>query len=186
MIIGERLVLRDEKLDGDDADSFRWMDLEEWQYYDEPDAAFEGISRDEFGARRKNQRVPVAGSYTWQIDTVEGRHIGWVNYYWLDEHSGQAYVGICLPEETSWGQGYGHEALGLLIDYLFREKALNMVKAATWSGNERMLRCAEKCGFQECARMPHRAKFSVRGELLERVELAISRSKWWAFSQKLL
>jgi RimJ/RimL family protein N-acetyltransferase len=181
-ISGLRVILRDEPRTGDDGDFFRWMNMAEWNYYDEPDKPFKPISRAAFAKllaeRRRRAKTSGPDSHTWQINTVAGRHIGWVNYYQLDEQAGRAYVGLDLPEEETWNQGYGTEALSLLIDYLFGEMGLQEVRAATWTGHKRMRRCAEKCGFQEIARRPHRAQFSVRGEPLERMEFAISRSKW--------
>ncbi len=183
-ITGTRVVLREERRDSDDEDLFRWLNLEEWNYYDEPDKPFTGISRDEFDKRleerRRRHRNPSADSRTWQIDTAEGRHIGWINYYHLDEQTKRAHVGICLPEEETWGRGYGTEAVRLLVDHLFHEMGLQEVRAATWTGNTRKIRCAEKCGFTEMARMPHRAEYSVRGEPLERVDFAISYEDWSA------
>jgi len=175
-----RVVLRDEKRSGDAHDLFRWLNLEEWQYYDEPDKPFQGVTPEAFDRRKeeRRRRQPPSNSHTWQVNTAEGRHIGWVNYYHLDERLGRAYVGICLPEEETWGKGYGTEALTLLMDHLLRQMALQEVRAATWTGNSRMMRCAEKCGFKESGRMAHRAEHSVRGEPLERVEFAISRAEW--------
>jgi RimJ/RimL family protein N-acetyltransferase len=89
-------------------------------------------------------------------------------------------VGICLPEEETWGKGYGTEAVRLLVNHLFDEMKLQEIRTATWTGNKRMVRCAEKSGFAEAARMSHRAEFSVRGEPLERIELSISREDWSA------
>ena len=178
-ILGTRIVLRDGRRDTDDEDLFCWLNMEEWNYYDEPDKAFKGISREEFEKlleeRRRHSGKPSSNSHSWQIDTAEGQHIGWVNYYHLDEQAKRAYVGICLPEEKTWGKGYGTEALNLLIDYLFGEMDLEEIRAATWTGNKRMVRCAEKCGFREVARTPYEAEFSVRGEPLERIEFSISR-----------
>jgi RimJ/RimL family protein N-acetyltransferase len=98
----------------------------------------------------------------------------------FDPESRSLFVGIDLPEEDTWGQGYGTEALRLWIDYLFRTMELEEIKTATWTGNRRMMRCAEKCGFPEPTRMPHRAALSVRGEPLERAELSMSRAAWAA------
>jgi RimJ/RimL family protein N-acetyltransferase len=89
-------------------------------------------------------------------------------------------VGICLPEEETWGKGYGTEAVRLLVDHLFDEMELQEIRTATWTGNKRMVRCAEKTGFAVAARMPHRAEFSVRGEPLQRIEFSISREDWSA------
>jgi len=175
---GTRVVLRDERRDSDDEDLFRWLNLEEWNYYDEPDQPFTGMSREEFNKQleeqRRRPRNPSADRHTWQIDTAEGRHIGWINYYHLDEQAKRAYVGICQPEEEVWGKGYGTEAVRLLVDHLCDEMGLQEIRAATWTGNKRMIRCAEKCGFTEVTRQPHRAEYSVRGEPLERIEFAIT------------
>ena len=128
--------------------------------------------------RRRRPGKPSPDSHGWQIDTREGQHIGWVNYYHLDEQAKRAYAGICLPEEEMWGKGYGAEAVSLLVDHLFGEMGLKEVRTATWTGNKRMVRCAEKCGFREVARTPYEAEYSVRGEPLERIEFSISRREW--------
>lgn len=177
-IMGEKIVLRHEKHDGDIEDAFRWINLEEWQYYDEPDATFHPISRRAFEEQRQRPKPSSRDSGRWEIDTREGEHVGWVSYYKLDEAARIVYVGLDLPEEHTWGLGYGTEALQLWIDYLFDSFDLIVVRAATWSGNLRMMRCAEKCGLKEMARLPHRADYSVRGERLERIEFAVSRSDW--------
>ncbi|MCZ7546918.1 MAG: GNAT family N-acetyltransferase [Anaerolineae bacterium] len=177
-IVGQRLLLRAEKRDTDAEDLFRWLQLEEWQYYDEPHQPFQPISREDFDRRQQRPKPPQSSSARWQIDTLEGRHIGWVVYYGLDALARTAYVGIDLPEPETWGRGYGTEALRLLVDHLFRDMGLEAVRLATWTGNRRMMRCAEKCGFKEAARLPHYADCSVRGEPLERVEFALRRSEW--------
>ena len=182
-LTGARVVLRDEGRDSDSEDLFRWMNLEEWFYYDQPDKPFVSISREAFDKRLEGQRSrPASDSRGWHIDTIEGQHIGWINYYNLDEKAKQAYMGICLPEEEMWGKGYGTEAVCLLVDHLFDELELQEIRTATWTGNKRMMRCAEKSGFMEAARMPHRAEFSIRGEPLERIEFSISRKDWSALN----
>jgi RimJ/RimL family protein N-acetyltransferase len=180
-IVGTEVVLRDEKRDGDDADFFRWFNLEEWQYYDEPDQPFQGTSREAHEKHLEEERQrSVPGSRAWQIDTARGRHVGFVNYYNLDEEDGHASVGVGLPDEEDWGKGYGSEALGLLVSYPFEAKGLQEVRTATWSGNGRMLGCATKCGFQETGRSSYDVEHTVRGEPLERVEFRITRERWSA------
>jgi len=173
-IPGKYVVLRDDRKEADREDFFRWRNLEEWQYYDEPDAPFKPISRGAYQKRlkeRKQEPKPsILDSHMWQIDTIAGQHVGWVSYYQLDRQLGSAFIGICLPEEETWNKGLGTEAITLLINHLFQEMELKQIKLATWTGNQRMVRCAEKCGFVENIRMPHRTPFSVRGEPLERIE----------------
>jgi len=179
-IVGKHVVLRDEIQETDYEDFFRWHNLAEWNYYDEPDAPFKSMTREESETRRKLPKKTTSASHSWQIDTVQGKHIGWVNYYQLDEQAGYAYVGIDLPEPETWGKGFGIEAVRVVVDYLFCEMGLQRVRTKTWTGNKRMRRVAEKLGFQEIARSPHRTAFSVRGEPLEFMEYEISRAEWFA------
>lgn len=173
-MVGRRVLLRDEIQEKDYGDFFRWRNLEEWNYNDEPDKPFKPVTLEEFESWRRRPKSMPSGAHRWQIDTLEGKHIGWVVYYQLDEQAGCAYVGIDLPEPETWGQGFGTEAVRLVVDYLFREMGLQSVKLKTWTGNRRMRRVAEKVGFKEFGRSPHRAPFSVRGEPLEFVEYAMS------------
>ena len=54
-------------------------------------------------------------------------------------------------EKAFWGSGLGTQALAAFIlhhlDHGHRDLCLQ-----TWSGNVRMVRCAEKLGFVECHR----------------------------------
>ncbi|MBU2610181.1 MAG: GNAT family N-acetyltransferase [Chloroflexi bacterium] len=177
-IVGRRVVLRDEIQETDYEDFFRWHNLEEWNYYDEPDAPFKAMTREAFESWRKRPKKTVSASHSWQIDTIDGKHVGWVDYYQLDEKAGCAYVGIDLPQPETWGQGFGTEAVRLVVDYLFRQMELQSVKTKTWTGNKRMRQVAEKVGFKEIVRSPHRAQFSIRGEPLEFVEYAIPKVEW--------
>ncbi len=80
-ISGRQVILRDERHEADDEDLFRWLNLEEWQYYDDPDEPFEPMSREQYEAwLRKPRPASTGGHGRRAIDTPEGRHIGWVNY----------------------------------------------------------------------------------------------------------
>jgi RimJ/RimL family protein N-acetyltransferase len=181
IIHGNRVNLRDKPKETDFEDYFRWWNLEEWKYYDQPDQPFKPISREAFlelWNQYKSKSKTTVTSHQWQVETKEGGHIGWVNYYQHDRELRQAFVGICLPEEDTWNRGYGTEALTLLIEYLFEEMDLKAVKTATWTGNHRMVRCAQKLGFLSFELMPHRVEVSVREEPLERIVFSILRDEW--------
>ena len=181
-IKGQRLILRDDHRDSDHHNLFRWLNLEEWKYYDEPDQPFQPISREEFDKRIKKQSERSSSSSNskgWHIDTVEGQHIGWVNYYNWDQEEKSAFIGICIPEEENWGKGYGTEAVSLFLNFLFDSLGLNTIRTATWTGNKRMVRCAQKAGFTNQKIMPHRSSISVRGEPLERIEFSLSSAEWY-------
>ena len=71
--------------------------------------------------------------------------------------------GVGLAEVDVWGPGYGTEAVRLLTDYRFQEAGLAEVRTGTWTGNVRMMRAAQECGFAEIGRHPHEARSTVRG-----------------------
>ena len=60
-------------------------------------------------------------------------------------------MGIDICEHNLWGNGIGTNALRAFINYHF-ENGEDEIYTQTWSGNARMLRCAEKLGFVECDR----------------------------------
>jgi RimJ/RimL family protein N-acetyltransferase len=186
-IKGQRVILRDDPRDSDSDDFFRWFNMEEWKYYDQPDQPFQPVSREEFDERAKNNREesdkrnkkksrPSPG---WHIDTVDGQHIGWVDYYNWDQEEKSVFIGICIPEEENWGKGYGTEAVSLFLNFLFDSFGLKTIRAATWTGNKRMVRCAQKAGFTNQKIMPHRSPISVRGEPLKRIEFSLSSAEWF-------
>ena len=55
-IKGQRVILSDDPRDSTSDDFFRWFNMEEWQYYDQPDQPFQPISREEFDKRAKKNR----------------------------------------------------------------------------------------------------------------------------------
>lgn len=190
-ILGHKIMLNDDR-DSDPGDYFRWFNLEEWQYYDQPDKPFQPVSREQFEerARKNRERAEKAEqelaeesstpgrSRSLHIDALGGRHLGWVSTYNWDHEEGSVYIGICIPEDKFWGKGCGTEAVDLFLNYLFDTFDLNIIRAATWTGNHRMVRCAEKAGFRDPVIMPHRSPTSVRGEPLERIEFTLSREEW--------
>jgi RimJ/RimL family protein N-acetyltransferase len=153
--------------------------LEEWRYYDQPDQPFQPISREEFDKRIEKERSsPSDTSKGWWIDTAEGQHIGSINYYNWDQEEGSAFIGICIPEEENWGKGYGTEAVSLFVNFLFDSLGLNTIRSATWTGNQRMVRCAQKAGFTNQEITPHPSSLSIRAEPLERIEFSLSSAEW--------
>ena len=60
---------------------------------------------------------------------------------------------IDLPEENARGKGLATHALRLFMAYL-HSLGFDELYTQTWSGNERMIKLAEKLGFAECCRKP--------------------------------
>ncbi|MFR0823425.1 MAG: GNAT family N-acetyltransferase [Clostridia bacterium] len=63
-----------------------------------------------------------------------------------------ATLGIFIGDKDSRSQGYGTEAICLLLDYAFSYLNLNNIMLWVMEFNERAICCYKKCGFQEVGR----------------------------------
>jgi diamine N-acetyltransferase len=57
-------------------------------------------------------------------------------------------LSIILGENSTWGKGYGTEALSLLLDYAFGSLNFHRVAIGVIAANERALHFYEKAGFK--------------------------------------
>ena len=116
-----------------------------------------------------------------------GRHIGWVSSYMIDEHfewiafdsirEGQTVhraIGIDICEPDAWNKGIGTNALRAFIQYNFRN-GFDTLYTQTWSGNTRMVRCTQKLGFAECGRRPGLRE--VGGKKYDALTFRLEKSK---------
>lgn len=163
------VTLRDMR-ESDIEDYVRWFTKEtEWGDWDAP---WEALEDDEASARKKwtarYERVKALADDEirsgFEVE-YDGKHIGSVSSYWIDEtytwisgkdiQDGQKVyqtVGISICESGEWGKGIGTKALQAFIQY-FQDRGYDEICTQTWSGNARMLRCAEKLGFSVCKRI---------------------------------
>lgn len=74
------------------------------------------------------------------------------------------------------GQGYGKEAVALLIDYVFRTYAHPAVGAGAYDFNDVSRGLLESLGFAEEGRM-RRDRF-IDGEYIDRIEYGLLREEW--------
>ena len=162
----ENILLRD-MIESDIEDYVRWFTVErEWENWDAP---WEKEDTDEETERKSwteyyesvKDRPDDARRWKFEIEW-NGRHIGWVSSYCIDENyewigkikDGQTVyraIGIDICEPDVWGKGVGTNALRAFMNYYFAN-GVDELYTQTWSGNVRMLRCAEKLGFLECNR----------------------------------
>lgn len=159
----KNIVLRD-MCESDIEDYVRWFTVErEWENWNAP---WEKEDTGEETERRSwteyyesvKDRPDDARRWKFEIEW-NGKHVGWVSSYCIDEHyewvgkikDGQTVyrtIGIDICEPNLWGKGIGTNALRAFINYYF-DKGVKELYTQTWSGNVRMLRCAEKLGFTE-------------------------------------
>ncbi|MCI2170527.1 GNAT family N-acetyltransferase [Schleiferilactobacillus perolens] len=108
---------------------------------------------------------------------VNGQPVGAVFAYyedgqmkrWLD-------IGIVIYADDVWGQGIGTTALRLWLTKVFSMTDLPHIGLTTWSGNQRMMRSAEKLGMQKEAQVRQVRYWQNR--YWDSVKYGILREEW--------
>jgi RimJ/RimL family protein N-acetyltransferase/ribosomal protein S18 acetylase RimI-like enzyme len=165
----------------------RVTDLEDYQRWFAPGLAWQrwdapwepATPLDEEARQRWQERLaepPPEPRTGLEIETAEGRHIGWVNSYWVDERTRWRDCGIGIAEEDVWGRGLGREAFALWVGYLLTAHDLPRVGVGTWSGNQRMIRVAARVGMREEGRFLD-ARL-VEGRCYDAVRWGVTRAEW--------
>lgn len=92
----------------------------------------------------------LAGGYQFVIARLsDGAYLGQIDACDLDLINRRAEIGIVLGDKSWQGRGYGTEALGLMVKYLFTQVNLNRVTLQVEAENAAAIRCYEKCGFRQ-------------------------------------
>jgi len=140
---------------GDVERHVRWLTEEtSWSDWDAPWEVLPATDPEAIRAKlliqadrpRRDPRVRM------ELCTAEGVHVGRVNCYPLRDDQTRLAAGIGIRESGHWGRGVGRDAFALWCGYLLVAHDLPAIHCETWSGNERMIRVAERCGFLETRR----------------------------------
>ncbi len=178
-------------------DEIRWNTVEtEWALWDAPwEMEVELPKFDPEAYRREAEEAlqrPLA-DFRWglELDTAAGIHIGSVNAYLIDEHwewiklssvkPGQKIyrtLGIEINEHRFWSGGLGTQALAAFVRYHL-EHGCSELCLQTWSGNVRMIRCAQRVGFAECHR--EIGKRNVRGGIYDGLTFLLDLARFQDF-----
>ncbi len=147
---GARVLLREKRL-GDAWDDFRWRAEPELSRYDA--ARPLTLTFQEYLALYREELL-YANPYrrSLAIEDEDGRHIGNIMYYNIDTLRQEAELGITIGERHCWGQGYGTEAVRLLLEHLLGRAGFRRVHLKTLEWNRRARRCFERAGFVERGR----------------------------------
>lgn len=180
-LIGNKLILRDWKID-DIAVYAKWqLGEQEWKKWDGPyyqtsdEASLERLKALEAKILANNFANPRNSLVI--ADLKNDLLIGTVNAYWISEETNWLAAGIVIFDPQYWSHGYGREALSLWINNLFTERSnLKRLDLQTWSGNERMMNLAAKMGFKLEGRF--RQARIVNGQYFDAIQFGILREEW--------
>lgn len=107
-----------------------------------------------------------------------GRLLGFARLYWVDWMHRAAVVNLGLGAPADRGQGYGQEALDLILRYGFDELGLHRVAGFVGGYNLGAARFLERNGFQlETRRRQALARDGQRWDLLQ---YGLLRAEWAA------
>ena len=99
--------------------------------------------------------------------------IGLMDINRLEQH---AELGIAIGDKTQWGQGYGQEAIELLLKFSFEELNLHRIWLTVNITNTRGIRCYQKCGFVKEGQLREAAYHS--GHFEDQLIMSVLRSEY--------
>lgn len=106
----------------------------------------------------------------------EGQIVGACSLQHIDLRNRHAELGIFMTS-TEWrGQGYGTEAVRLLVDYGFEVVRLDKIHLGVYDFNEAGLRSYERVGFRYEGRL--RQMFYYQGRCWDEWPMRILRAEW--------
>lgn len=147
-IIGERIYLS--PINVDEVDSYlKWMN-------DKSLAV-------NFG--QYNQVVSSKNDMKWLYEPSSDMHryaivlldgdvlIGSISLHNIDHLNRNAFIGIFIGEEECRSNGYGAEAIRLILSFGFRTMNLHNIMLTVHADNYAGIACYKKVGFRECGRL---------------------------------
>lgn len=115
-------------------------------------------------------------TYGFSVETLDGKYIGNCGINKNDHKNSIATIGIFIGDKKYWGQGYGSDALKLLVDFIFMEMNMNKISLDVFSFNKRAIRCYEKNGFK--VEGIFKQDIFRGGEYHDTIAMAILRDEW--------
>ncbi len=117
-----------------------------------------------------------------EVSTPQGwKLIGNISLMQLDWRSRQAEVGIFIGDKTCWNQGYGRDAMVLMIRHAFYNLGLNRVYLRVHETNPRAAHSYRKAGFVQEGVL-RQAHFQ-NGKFIDVLQMSVLRSEWQDIEQ---
>lgn len=107
---------------------------------------------------------------------ADGLCIGQCGLFHVDGTARTVELGIIIGDKAYWGQGYGRDAIQLLLTYAFRYRNFRKVYLRVNGRNERAIRAYRACGFVEEGRL--REQVYSDGRYDDQVWMGLLRADW--------
>ena len=156
---------------------YRWLHAEpnpEWQHWDGPyfheQQPKSSVSFETYAGKATVQPA----NPDMQVMALDGQCIGTVTRYEEDPAGGGWWeLGIVIHDPAYWSGGHGTQALHQWTVRTLADTAAHVLTLSTWSGNQRMIRAAQRVGYRECARIPEARSWN--GQRWDSIKLALLR-----------
>lgn len=102
--------------------------------------------------------------------------IGYCGISRLEWEERRCNMWLIIGERGAWGQGYGTDAVRVMLRYLFDEVNLNRVYLTVDEENDRAMRLYERCGFRREG-VSRKARFK-NGRYRNDVTMAVLKREW--------
>lgn len=171
-IVGDRIYLSPTCTE--DVEQFtQWLnDFQTTDYLGRSGSIMTTINEQEFLEKRSKNDMASFSIVTLQEDkligTISLEHINLINR--------DAILGIFIGDGEYRNQGYGTEAIKLILDYGFNYINLHSIKLDVMSFNLRAQKCYQKCGFKECGRR-RQCKY-INGKYYDSIEMDILKDEF--------
>lgn len=104
------------------------------------------------------------------------RLLGYIRVYWIEWSHGVGQMRLGIGDAQDRGQGYGSEAMTLLLRFVFDEINLHRVGAILGEDNPRAVKFFKQFGFVEEVR--RRQALLREGRTWDILHLGLLRSEW--------
>jgi RimJ/RimL family protein N-acetyltransferase len=125
------------------------------------DEAWQAITLE--NQKRAVESIEGGGNVVFSIvENASEALVGRCILFGINRVDGRGTVGIFLGDKTSWGKGYGEEAMRLLLDYAFLIQNLHSVNLGVFAFNTRARKSYARIGFKETGRRREIRKIAGR------------------------
>lgn len=176
-LTGDKVLLREYRPDdvasvrawANDLETIRYLSSRYWMPQSQADAA-------DFVDHA--MRAGTNGAYFVIAAREDERYLGQVDLFTINWRLRSAEMGIVMGAEALRGQGYGTQAVQLLLTYAFGMLGLERVELEVAAENERAIRCYRRAGFVQEGVKRH--AFMIGGRYSDLVIMSALAGDWRA------
>ena len=169
-IVGDRIYLSPRGASDEEIEKFtEWMnDFQVTDYINKSEQIMTAIGEKEWleNTARKNENKNFN-----IIDLNSNKLIGTIGLEKFNWTSRNAVLGIFIGDKNYRNNGYGTEAIKLLLEFGFKYLNLHSIRLSLLSVNERAHKCYLKCGFKDAGKI--REEIFLNGKYYDKLYMDI-------------